>query len=105
MRGDTSALQREGYAVQNEAARYGERIASLEARFIELVGRLDHLDECLDSAKTHAASNFQTITEKLAAWDTRWKIGLGIIVGMLIVSGGGVVSLKSIIELIGKIAK
>ena len=96
--------EREGYAVQNEAARHGERIAALEARFSELVQRLDHLDECLDEAKQHAASNFNELKEKLSRWDTRWKIGVGIIVGMIAAAGSGVVSLKSLIELIGKIA-
>jgi hypothetical protein len=81
----------------------GQRVAALEVEFGNLVNRLNHLDDCLDDAKNHAASNFKVIQEKLSAWDTRWKIGLGIIVGMIVASGSGVVSLKSFIELLAKI--
>lgn len=82
---------------------HGERIASLEERFTHLLARINHLDECLDDAKTQAAKDAAIIKQKLDTWDSRWKYGIGIIIGAILVSGSGTVSLKTLLELLGKL--
>ena len=87
----------------NDPSRYGERIATLETKFGDLVSRLNHLDNCLDEAKENAKGNFESIREKLSEWDVRFKVGLGVIVGMVIAAGSGTISLKSLIEWFSKL--
>ena len=87
----------------NESSRHGERIATLESRFADMLSRMDHLDECVDDVKSHAASNFSAVQAKLSQWDSRWKVALGIIVGMIIMAGSGTVSLKTLLDLLAKI--
>ena len=88
----------------NQDARgHGERIASLEERFNHLLARINHLDVCLDEAKTQAAKDAAIIKKKLDTWDGRWKYGIGIIIGTILASGSGTVSLKSLIDLLSKL--
>lgn len=85
---------------------HGERIASLEERFNNLLSRINHLDECLDDAKIQSAKDAAIIKKKLDTWDerwTRWKIGFGVIIGAILASGSGTVSLKTLIDLLAKL--
>jgi len=74
----------------------GERIATLESAYGEIVHRLNHLDECVDDVKKVAAEN-QRI------WEKRWYIGIGIVVGITLLAGSGTISLKTLIDLLSKV--
>jgi hypothetical protein len=89
--------------VLNDSHPYGERIASLEKGYETVVSRLNHLDDCLDDAKGQAAADFATIQAKLAQWDKKWWVGVGVIIGVVLISAGGPVSIKGLIELLSKI--
>lgn len=64
---------------------HGERIAILEER-------IDAFEVTMIEVK-----------EELKTFNKRWLIGIGIFCGVVIAAGSGTVSLKSIIELVGKI--
>lgn len=65
--------------------------------------RLDHLDECVDSVKVQAAENAELVRANAQKWDGRWKLGIGIVIGVALATGSGTVSLKSLLDLFGKI--
>jgi hypothetical protein len=79
------------------------RITRLEDSHRSLVQRLDHLDECVDSVKVQAAENAELVRANAQKWDGRWKLGIGIVIGVALATGSGTVSLKSLLDLFGKI--
>ena len=79
------------------------RLGRLEANHMEIMRRLDHLDGCVDDAKSQAATAADLTRKNTELWNGRWKIGIGILIGVALATGSGVVSLKSIIELFSKI--
>lgn len=71
----------------------GERVAILEAVNAEMRLSLDHLHDCMHEVKKDAIAR-----DKI--WDRRYQIGLGLVGGVLLVSG---MSLGKILELLSKI--
>jgi hypothetical protein len=80
------------------------RLTVLELGHAEMTRRLDHMDESLDKQTEQAAVNAELTRKNAETWDGRWKLGIGIVIGVALATGSGVVSLKSIIELLSKIA-
>lgn len=80
----------------------GERVAALETMIHtalpEFNARLNHLDECVDGVKKEAS-------DREKKWDKRWNIGLGIVLAFIVAAGSGTISLKSLLELMGKFIK
>jgi hypothetical protein len=56
---------------------HGERIATLEARYAEVVNRLNHLDECIDTVRHQAAEHAELVRKNARIWDERWFFGKG----------------------------
>lgn len=61
-----------------EMADLGERIATLEARYEEVVSRLNHLDTCIDGVRAQAAENAYLVRKNSQVWDDRWSFGKGV---------------------------
>lgn len=68
-----------------QSVAHGERIAILEERF--------------DAFEVTVIE----IKDELKAFNKRWLIGIGIFCGVVIAAGSGTVSLKSLVELLGKV--
>lgn len=66
------------------------RIVRLEESEKRFTDRLNHLDEEVMGLKKAMEKNMQT-------WDRRWWIGIGVAVTIALLTGGGSVSLKSLI--------
>jgi hypothetical protein len=83
-------------------ADHGERIATLEAEYAQVILRLNHLDECVDGVKVQAEENAALARKNERLWDRRWWIGLGFVAALIFLSGSGFVSLKEVAMLIAK---
>jgi hypothetical protein len=55
----------------------GERIATLEARYAEVVSRLNHLHDCIEGVKLQAAEDADLVRKNAKVWDERWFFGKG----------------------------
>lgn len=93
---ENSVVQRLGESVQ----RLGERVATLEAVNTEMRLSLDHLHDCVHEVKNDVKSFKQDVSIREKIWDKRWYIGVGLVGGVLAVSG---LSLGKLFELISKI--
>jgi hypothetical protein len=73
----------------------GERLARLEEWRNETAVKLQHLDECMDS-----------IRDTIVKWDHKWSkwfwIACGVVLGMIFSAGNGVVSLKTLLDVLKK---
>lgn len=68
------------------------RLEESEKRFTE---RLSHLDAEVAKVKNSMEENMRT-------WDRRWWLGIGVAVTLALLTGGGSVSLKSLIGAMSK---
>jgi hypothetical protein len=88
---------------------HGERIATLEARYMEVVNRLNHLDECIDSVRNQAAENADLVRKNSQVWDERWFFGKGAFwtaAALATILGGiGLVRLNEILNALAKFTK
>lgn len=113
----TNEQARERDVTQKILREHGDRLASLEERFNHMSAelshqtkQLNHLDDCVDSVRTEAVENASAVNEKLRVWEKRFdlwsgrlKSALWVLLGAVLAAGSGTVSLKSLIDLIGKI--
>lgn len=89
---------------ESTARMHGERIASLEERYTHLLVRINHLDECVDGVKEVAEKNAEIVRSNIEIWNRRWWIGMGVVAGVCVVTGSGTISLKSLLDVLGKFA-
>lgn len=82
---------------------HGERIATLEAEYANVIFRLNHLDDCVDGVKVQAEENADLARKNRELWDRRWWVGIGFVTALIFLSGSGFVSLKELIVLISKL--
>lgn len=82
---------------------HGERIAALEERHDHFISRLNHIDDCIDGMKVQVETEAKLAREDREKLAGLLKIGLGIILGMMLLSGTGPVSLHSLISVLSKI--
>lgn len=87
----------------------GERVAALEAMMHttipDIKNHLVHLDECVDEGKKEARERDKESREWEKSWDKKLNIAVGIVVGLIFAAGSGTVSLKTLIEGLGKLLK
>lgn len=82
----------------------GERVATLESEYKEVIRRLNHLDTCVDGVKSQAEENAELARKNRELWDRRWWIGIGFVAALIFLSGSGFLSLKELIGLLTKLA-
>lgn len=79
----------------SEFRHQGERIAVLEQGYKKMEESLMHLHDCMHQVKDDA-------TKRDKVWDRRWSMGIGIIIGVCLITGSGTISLKHLIEFLTK---
>ena len=71
------------------------RIYRLEISEKHFTERLDHLDGEMDRMQ-------RTMNDNMRTWDRRWWIGIGIAMAGALLTGGGTLSLKSLLNFFGR---
>jgi tetrahydromethanopterin S-methyltransferase subunit G len=71
----------------------GERLATLEASYENIVNRLNHLDKCVDEVKKESA-------KESALQNKRWYIVFGLLFGISVGTG---LNVKTLLTLAAKI--
>ncbi len=72
-----------------EAQEQADRLTRLEMWQQEAKREFGHIHACMHDVK-----------EAVNRWDKRWWIGVGILAGLAFASGGGIISLQSVIKLL-----
>lgn len=71
-----------------------DRLYALEEGHRNIATRLDHLDKCVDGLKS-----------KVDGWSTRAKALFWVMIGVMLASGSGFLSVKFVVDLIKALPK